>query len=245
MSPSPPEYTVSPSRGSRAAPQLLALICPCCGSALTLHPGAAAYPCASCRRVYEPDGQSLRSVPLGYVDATSAIAPRGQVQLLPVWRFGARVDVRSKRAAHPAAPGYVWEQVRRSAAQAGDHSKVPSIFVPAFALERTVIARLGLRLLRVQPTLPLPEPASYSEGGSSRGRGDLLPILLSEADARIAAHFVYLALESDATPDLRAIDYELYLQDGVLLVIPADYDRRFVHDANWRLLLREFDGLLA
>ncbi len=245
MSPSPPEHAARPLRRPRVAPQLLALVCPGCASALTLSPGAAAYPCRLCGRVCEPDGHSLRSVPVGYVDPTSAIAPRGQVQLLPVWRFGARVDVRSKRAAHPAAPGYVWEQVRKSAARAGGRSDLPSIFVPAFALERTVIARLGLRLLRAQPALPRPEPAFSSQGGPSQGGGDLLPILLSESDARIAAHFVYLALESDATPDLRAIDYELDLQDGSLLVIPADYDRRFVHDANWRLLLREFDGLLA
>lgn len=234
----PPDSLTPLSARVPAGDRLLALVCPRCASPLLFSPGAAVYPCRSCRRLYEPSGRRLREIPAEHVRLTSAIAARGRVQLLPVWRFAAQVEVRSRRAAHPAAPGFNWEQVKRKAAS-------PAVFVPAFALERTVVARLGLRLLRAQPALSRAATSAHPEGVSLAAEADLLPILLSEADARIAAHFVYLALESDSTPDLRAIDYDLQLERGTLLYIPADYDRSFVHDANWRLLLREFDSLLA
>ncbi len=220
-------------------PRLLPLVCSTCALPLTLSPAAAAYPCTGCGRVYEPQAGELREVPVGYVQATSEVERRGELHLLPFWEFPAEVAVERKRAANPAAPDYTWGQVRRRAARKGTAPRSPSLFVPAFALERVVVARLGVRLLRAQP-----EMAVLAQGEQGLG-GRLPPLLLDEADARVAAHFVYLALEADATPELRSIDYDLRLGPGRVLFLPADYDRRLVHDANWRLLLREFDGLLA
>lgn len=86
--------------------------------------------------------------------------------------------------------------------------------------------------------------AAVAEAGLADGPGfaTVSPVVFGEADARAVAHFVYLALESLRTPELRSIDYDLELEDAELLFIPACYDARYVRHANWRLLLSECDG---
>jgi hypothetical protein len=59
------------------------------------------------------------------------------------------------------------------------------------------------------------------------------------------AHFVYLAVESHEAHDLQSVDYELETVGEDLVFIPAAWDPRCIHESNWRLLLREFDGLVA
>lgn len=75
--------------------------------------------------------------------------------------------------------------------------------------------------------------------------GTLSPVVAGRKDARVLAHFVYLALESHETRDLRSVDYELQILGEELILIPAVWDPRYIHESNWRLLLREFDGLVA
>jgi hypothetical protein len=78
--------------------------------------------------------------------------------------------------------------------------------------------------------------------GVGPGFADLSPVLLTEEDAHAVAHFVYLALESRESPDLRSIDYDLALTGAQLVFLPAVYDLRHVRDSNWRILLEELDG---
>lgn len=157
----------------------------------------------------------------------------------------------------PAA--LVWERIRRAAAP-----EAAFLFVPAFTLMRVAVQQLGTGLVQAQPGLLLemgippehPEPprlvaarpaagAEAWDFAADPGFGTLSPVLLTEKDARAVAHFVYLAVESRGTPDLRSIEYELGLEGPELLFLPAVYDQRYVRDSNWRFLLREFDGLVA
>ena len=78
-----------------------------------------------------------------------------------------------------------------------------------------------------------------------RASASSLPVLVGRRDARILGHFVYLAVESHEVKDLRSVDYELEVVGEDLLFIPAVWDPRYIHESNWRLLLREFDGLVA
>ncbi len=188
---------------------------------------------------------------------TTELAVPAGVRYVAVWRFLASVEVEGKSAKSGAPPAQVWNQIRRVAAP-----DPPFLYVPAFSLVRAVVQQLGLGLVQNQPRLDLeawlpPErpvpPRPVEEGGappeeswaSDPGFGTLSPILLSRKDAEAVAHFVYLALESHSTPDLRSIDYELGLTSGELLFLPVVHDLRHVRDSNWRFLLREFDGMVA
>ena len=73
----------------------------------------------------------------------------------------------------------------------------------------------------------------------------LSPILVGRKDAHVLAHFVYMAVESHEAHELHSVDYELETTGEELIFLPAVWDPRYIHDSNWRLLLREFDGLVA
>lgn len=195
----------------------------------------------------------MEEVPSQTAAVTTELAVPAEKHYLAVWRFLAAVEVREKSAETAAAPGAVWEQIRRVAAP-----QPPFIYVPAFALARVTVQQLGVGLVLAQPDLVL-EPGLPAERTSLHrvttarpdavdegpGFGAVSPVLLSAADAATVAHFVYLAVESRATTGLRAIDYDLDLTGGELLFLPAVYDRRYVRDSFWRFLLHEFDGLVA
>lgn len=228
-----------------------------CGLPLEAATDAAVYPCRTCGRAYQVESGALVELRPRTASVSTELAVPAEVRYLAVWRFLASVEVRGKQAKTGAPPTQVWEQIRRAAAP-----EPPFLYVPAFSLVRMVVQQLGLGLVQAQPRLELEEglpperpapPRSVPEGGSPAeeewasdpGFGTLSPILLSRTDAEAVAHFVYLALESRSTPDLRSIDYSLGLTSAELLFLPAAHDVRHVRDSNWRFLLREFDGLVA
>ena len=188
---------------------------------------------------------------------TTELATPPDIRYVAVWRFMAAIDVRGKQSRSPAAPSQVWEGIRRTAAP-----EPPFLYVPAFSLAKAAVQQLGTALVRAQPRLDLaPEIPRERPAGPRLATaevraveqewalepefGTLSPIVLSMRDAETVAHFVYLAVESRSTPDLRGIDYDLSLSGGELLFLPAVFDVRYVRDSNWRFLLREFDGLVA
>jgi hypothetical protein len=71
------------------------------------------------------------------------------------------------------------------------------------------------------------------------------PVLIGRREAWGLAHFVYMAVEAREIRELRPVDYRLEQGGEELLFIPAAWDPRYIHESNWRLLLREFDGLVA
>ncbi len=146
------------------------------------------------------------------------------------------------------------------------------MYVPAFSERRYVVQRLGSSLTRVQPALELTRgvstasawepalltrtitlvgaraqehPQEREEEGEAPDLGLLSPVILGRQTARTLAHYVYQALDSYEPRDLRPVDYELVVAAEDLVFVPAVWDPRYVHEANWRLLLREFDGLVA
>lgn len=214
--------------------------------------GAEVFPCLNCLRTYAPDGGSLSEVRAQAADVTTELAVPPEVRYVAVWRFLAAVQVREKSSDGVAPPEAVWDQIRRAAAP-----RPPFLYVPAFTLARVAVQQLGVGLVIAQPELTLEPglPATHAplphvvgndpDDDEGPGFDTISPVLLSAADAATVAHFVYLAVESRATPGLRAIDYDLDLTGGELLFLPAVYDRRYVRDSFWRFLLREFDGLVA
>jgi hypothetical protein len=189
------------------------------------------------------------------------LAVAGPVQYLAVWRLAVSVKASAESA---------WERIRRVCAPAS-----PYLYVPALTLVRPVVQRLGVGLTEAQPALELtpglaageaPRPALVGVDGGRHmthlawaGEGDAAPtagvaagpdfglfspVVVGRDDARILAHFVYLAVESHEW-DLRSVDYVLESVGEELVFIPAVWDPRYIHESNWRLLLREFDGLVA
>lgn len=215
------------------------------------------FPCRSCGRTFEVRGEALVEGRPRTAAVTSELAIPPDVRYLAFWRFLAAVEVVEKRSSGGSPPGSAWEQIRRVAAP-----DPPFLFAPAFTLSRGLVQQLGVGLVQAQPQLELrdglPEegptrPLAVSEAGSVTGEGwahdpgdrTLSPVLVTRADAEVVAHFVYLALESRTTQGLRSIDYDLSLTGGELLFLPASFDPRYVRDSGWRLLLREFDGMVA
>lgn len=223
---------------------------------------AVVFLCRHCGLAFEASETELIRIEPLTAAVTTALAYPTVVRYLAVWRFAASVEVRSKQSRSQGPPGQVWEKVCRAAAPGK-----PQIYVPAFAFGRLVVKQLGVGLLERQPRLSLepgippesPQLELIGKDGSALEKdklpteadfrfpdfGCVSPVLLSSADARVVAHYVYLALENQHTVDLRGIDYDLELGEGDLLYLPAVYDRRYVRDSGWRLLLREFDGLVA
>ena len=169
----------------------------------------------------------------------------GPVQYLAVWCMEVVISGSATLA---------WERLRKAA--------VPDpayLYVPAFTLVRPVVQRLGVSLTEAQPSLELSPGLAKSPGSrpalvrtekeidenGAPDFGTFSPVVTGRKDARILAHFVYLAVESHEVSDLQSIDYELETVREELLFIPAVWDPRYIHESNWRLLLREFDGLVA
>jgi len=186
---------------------------------------------------------------------TSELAVGGPVHYLAVWRLGVVVTT---------AVDSAWERIQRASAPESVY-----LYVPAFSLIRPVVQRLGVSLTEAQPSLELspglaagagPRPALVDAGTDAAAGPDAVggpdsatgpdfgtfsPVVVGRKDAQLLAHFVYLAVESHEVHDLQSVDYELETVGEELLFIPAVWDPRNIHESNWRLLLREFDGLVA
>ncbi len=190
---------------------------------------------------------------------TTELAVGGPVHYLAVWRLQVVVTT---------AVDSAWERIQRASAPESVY-----LYVPAFSLIRPVVQRLGVSLTEAQPSLELssglaagagPRPALVDAGvdagaGADAGPdvgegldalggpdfGTFSPVVVGRKDAQLLAHFVYLAVESHEVHDLQSVDYELETLGEELLFIPAVWDPRNIHESNWRLLLREFDGLVA
>jgi len=139
------------------------------------------------------------------------------------------------------------------------------MYIPAFTLARAVVQRLGVSLAEAQPVLELTpgftdeasgrpslvevgivrEPYPADDAPEGPDFGTLSPVVVGRADSRVLANFVFLAVETYETPGLCSVDYRLETSGEELVFVPAVWDPRCVHDSNWRLLLREYDGLVA
>jgi hypothetical protein len=200
--------------------------------------------CPNCGLVHEPvEGALVPFTPL-VASPTTGLAVSGDVRYLAVWRLSVTVV------------SSCWDRIGKVAAPAE-----PMLFVPAFSLARAAVQQIGVSLTEGQPVLQLSEgfgPSTLQHRvlvDTGQGRDDscangpefgvLSPVLTGRRDAHALAHFVYLAVESHAARDLRQIDYELKTTKEELVYLPAVWDPRYIHDANWRLLLREFDDLVA
>jgi hypothetical protein len=192
---------------------------------------------------------------------TTELALGGTVQYLAVWRVAVNISAAAESA---------WARICRVAAPGSAY-----LYVPGFTLVRPVVQRVGVGLTEAQPALELTagfsedaphRPALVGVGGSKGGAppvrdgvydgvtatavtgpdfGTFSPVVVGRKDGHALAHFVYLAVESHESHDLRSVDYELEAIGEELIFVPAVWDPRYVHESNWRLLLREFDGLVA
>jgi hypothetical protein len=202
--------------------------------------------CENCGLVHEPGEQGLAAFPPFSAAITTGLAYAGDAQYLAVWRVAVNVT---------AAPDSAWHRVVKTAAP-----EVPLVYVPAFSLARMTVHRLGASLTEAQPSLELssglPMGATHRpllkdvddptiEMALGPDFGTVSPVLVGRADARALAHFVYLAVESYDKHELHAVEYQLEATGEELVFLPAVWDPRQVHESNWRLLLREFDGLVA
>lgn len=189
--------------------------------------------------MHEPVEGGLDSFPALAASITTELAIPSDVRYLAVWRL--------------PAPG--WERIVRLADPHRGY-----VYVPAFSLMRPVMQKLGASLclnqpvLELNPGLPLqvrPRPALVGAPAESwatwegPGFGAVSPVLIGRGDARVLAQFVQLAVESRETHDRIPTADELDLERGELVFLPAAWDPRYIHESNWRLLLSEFDDLVA
>jgi hypothetical protein len=193
---------------------------------------------------------------------TTELAVAGPVRYLAAWRLAVSISAGADSA---------WERIRRAAAPQPVHLYVPAFSLMRPVLQRLGVslteAQPELELTQGLAASPSARPVLVEIGGgrgasltARPGGGDgapgaavaagpdfgtFSPVVVGRHDARTLAHFVYLAVESYEAKDLRSVDYELEPVGEELLFIPAVWDPRYIHESNWRLLLREFDGLVA
>jgi hypothetical protein len=227
------------------------LLCKNCGTALQGADEAAIFLCPLCGVAYEPvEGELAGFRPLT-ASATTELAVGGKVQYLAFWRL----VVALSRGVEGA-----WTRLCR--AQAPDPAY---LYMPAFTLAKAVMQRLGVSLTQFQPRLELTSglatdrlrrpalaevgrvalPGSAGVAPTGSDFGTLSPVVVGRSDCQVLAHFIFLAVESHEAPTLSSVDYELETKSEELVFVPAVWDLRYAHDANWRFLLREYDGQVA
>lgn len=214
-------------------PELVPLVCASCGRPLVAPPEADLFLCRPCGRVFEGDGAGLTEVPVATARPTSAHPPATGSEHLAVWRFVARPVVTAREVRGREDRGAAWETLRAAAEPAG-----PFLYAPAFVTQKLVVRAVGLGLTTAQPALTL-------DPGLPAPAVPLLPPLLGAGDAEAIAHFVFLALEAATSPGLQRIRYRLELSEPQLLMLPSCRDPRAVRDLGRRLLLADFDHLVA
>ena len=226
--------------------------------------GAAVLVCAACGLAHEMvDGELSVTVPL-VARETTALAVTGDLHYLAVWRLV--VDIAEPDDA-------AWEQVARQASPGLAYLYVPAFSSTRSVLQRLgfrlterqpVLEPLGgghpleyprpelldspdvysrrLGPLGVVSDAPAPRPPA---GRDESGFGLFSPAVIGRQDSRVLSHFVYQVLRTGETRELGVVDYRLDVVAEELVYIPAVWDPRCIHDANWRLLLIEFDDLVA
>ena len=239
------------------------MLCSNCGQALEGGDEAALFMCPVCGLAHEPGGGGLESFTPFTAAMTTELAVAGDVHHLAVWRLVVSIET-------PA--GSAWERIRKAALPGPAYLYVPAFSLLRPLVQRLGVALVEAQpLLELAPGLPADARSrpALVDTGASAGKaggtavgagpdgsahdallsppdfGPLSPVVVGRADSRTLAHFVYLAVESHETHDLRSVDYRLEVTGEELLFIPALWDPRYIHESNWRLLLHEFDGLVA
>jgi hypothetical protein len=222
------------------------LLCSNCGLPLQGGDEAAMFVCENCGLVHEPGEHGLEPFSPLTATITTNLAYAGDAQYLAVWRVAVEVT---------AGPESAWHRVEKTAAPGA-----PCVYVPAFSIARMTVHRLGASLTEAQPALELSTGLPVNTGRRTLLKdvddptiemalgpdfGTISPVLVGRKDAHALAHFVFLAVESYDKHELHSVEYQLEATGEELIFIPAVWDPRQVHESNWRLLLREFDGLVA
>ncbi len=188
------------------------------------------FTCPSCGLAHELVADGLRTFLPSVSASTSRTVESVRPEHLAFWRLAVKV-------AQGAQPLEVPRSWRRATERTGAGS--PWLYVPSFSKARWVVESLGVRLTRMQPCL---SPASTTAAATTAGAtAPFLPVLLTRRDAAALAEFVYLALAVDEGREVAQLNLRLEVEAEELVYVPAVSDPRCVHDANWRLLLREFD----
>jgi hypothetical protein len=224
---------------------------------------AALFVCPGCGQVHEVGEGGLSPFAASTAAVTTELAVSGPTRYLAVWRL-------LPDAASLNDP--VWEHIRRIAAPGPAYLYVPAFSMMRSMVQRVGVrlteVQPALQLTAGAPAGPgrwpvlaeaLPGVSSLpaaQEGapGAESGVAQIADAPGSEADSSILigrreawglAHFVYMAIEAREARDLRLADLCLEPGEQELVFLPAVWDPRYIHESNWRLLLREFDGLVA
>ncbi len=205
--------------------ELIPLLCTDCGTRLDSDVDAVLFVCPACGLTHEPAEGGFRVLPTLVASVTSRSVATDSTIRLAVWRLVTDIS----------SAGAVFGQDEPSAAaRRGSY-----VYVPAFSLARMVVENLGVRLTQKQPVLEAPSGAL--SGGAAVSSTPFSPILLGREEARLLAGFVHLGLGVREGQHEEMMEDELTTSAEELVFVPAVRDPRCVHDAGWRLLLREFD----
>ena len=230
---------------------------------------AALFICPVCGRAHEPREDGLESFLPLTAAITTELALAGPVQYLAAWRLDVTVSNAEasawERIRRATAPGTAYLYVpafslvrpvvqrlgvslteAQPALELSSGLAAGAVARPALVdVGADVGARTDLEQAARGATGGGTETGLSEEAGEGPDFGTFSPILVGRKDARMLAHFVYLAVESHEAHDLQSVDYELETVGEELVFIPAVWDPRCIHESNWRLLLLEFDGLVA
>jgi hypothetical protein len=240
------------------------LLCAQCRLPLMGGDEAALFICPSCGRVHAVTPDGLSPFDAWTAACTTDLAVTGTMKHLAVWRLLPASD----------GDDPVWEHIRRAAAPGPAHVYVPAFSMARAVVQRLGVrlteVQPELDLSAGGPTPgPHPVPAEAGRGaalfpvgedlaaddGYPAGRSGILtepadfqdvsPILIGQREAWGLAHFILMAAEAREGGDFHTSDIRLEPGTEELLFLPAVWDPRYIHESNWRLLLREFDGLVA
>lgn len=204
----------------------------------------------------------LVTIPVAVAAPTSKVAAGADFKYLAFWRVFAQVSGR---------PDSVWRHLERRLQGDPCYFYIPAfswrrVEIQQLGLRLTQAqpvldlhsgphpwGRSDAPLQHAASFAPAEEGGAESSSAVSQGSSGevaasevaVWPVLLGAKDARILAHFIYLALEAEMAEEDGLTEYEIEPRGEELVFIPAVRDARLVQDAGWRLLIREFDSLVA
>jgi hypothetical protein len=185
--------------------KLLLLRCPACQRPLKANDHDLVLLCPACFAVVaiRDDGLSLTKIQF----AQSPDSPAEPAEWRPYWIFNGQVTLHKREV--QSKDGFFGNN---SAAEAEKLWGEPRrLYVPAWELPLATVQEIGCRLIVAQPNYsPVAQPAAPN----------LLPAVLSVADAQKMLEFIIMAIEARRPDMLRTLQFSIQINDVALWALP-------------------------
>ncbi|MBI0584108.1 MAG: hypothetical protein ISF22_07760 [Methanomassiliicoccus sp.] len=176
--------------------------CPNCEQIIYQKQKDPMFLCQNCGTIHFRDASGPHKVPYEIADSPPSA---GQRYYLPFWRLQCHFNIRSRNV----EGGFLHKL--SASFRGGDNGGMLYIFVPASEMDTQTFRRLAVSLT----TSPPRYGARKDFNGAER-----VPTAMTHDEAVEMADFVAVTLEAEKPGTLQYLDYELKVQEAMLVYLP-------------------------